>query len=175
MSNSKKTQNSSNRMLLYTAFITILSLIFDQITKHFARKLKGKAAIVILPEILEIRYLENRGAAFGILQGQSIFFIVIAIVVFGVMAYIFSILPKEKKYYPLCFSLAFMLSGAIGNTLDRVIFGFVTDFIYFKLINFPTFNVADIWITCSTFFLVYLLLFRYKEEDLNFKSKKSKD
>ena len=61
-----------------------------------------------------------------------------------------------------------MSAGAVGNTIDRVYFGYVTDFIYFKLIDFPTFNVADIWITCATFILLFLILFKYKEDDFDF-------
>ena len=58
-------------------------------------------------------------------------------------------------------------AGAVGNFIDRMSNGYVVDFFYFKLINFPVFNVADIYVTLSAVFLVILLLFKYKEEDLN--------
>ncbi|MBE5895069.1 MAG: signal peptidase II [Lachnospiraceae bacterium] len=150
------------------SLIFIVALVLDQITKIFARKLNGQPAIILVENVLEFRYLENRGAAFGILQGQSVFFLLIAIIVLVFMVLYFKKVPKTGKYYPLSITFAFMSAGAVGNTIDRVYFGYVTDFIYFKLIDFPTFNVADIWITCATFILLFLILFKYKEDDFDF-------
>ena len=70
--------------------------------------------------------------------------------------------------------LSLIAAGAIGNMIDRIRFDYVVDFIYFVLINFPIFNVADIYVTVSTVALVVLLLFVYKENDLNFISFKQK-
>lgn len=149
-------------------FIFVVALFLDQITKIFARKLNGKPSIVLIENVLEFRYLENRGAAFGILQGQSVLFLLIAVFVLFFMIVFFRKVPKTGHFFPLSVTFAFMTAGAVGNTIDRVYFGYVTDFIYFKLIDFPTFNVADIWITCATFILLFLILFKYKEEDFDF-------
>ena len=80
--------------------------------------------------------------------------------------------PSDKKYLPLRIVLIAISAGAAGNLVDRVMLHYVRDFIYFSLIDFPVFNVADIYVTCSVFVLVYLILFYYKEEDLNFFSSK---
>ena len=82
--------------------------------------------------------------------------------------------PDAKKYRILHLLLSLIAAGAIGNMIDRVRFDYVVDFIYFVLINFPIFNVADIYVTISTIALVILLLFVYKENDLNFISFKQK-
>jgi signal peptidase II len=76
--------------------------------------------------------------------------------------------PAHKKYLPLRIVLIFIAAGAAGNLIDRVLLHYVRDFIYFSLIDFPVFNVADIYVTCSVFVLAYLIMFYYKEEDLEF-------
>ena len=113
-------------------------------------------------------YLENRGAAFGILQGQrELFFVITIIVLVGLLIFLYKI-PFNKKYMPLFVVLILIFSGAIGNFIERVTKGYVVDFLYFKPINFPLFNIADSYITIACFVLLYLLLFHYKEDELKF-------
>ena len=76
--------------------------------------------------------------------------------------------PAKKKYVSCHIYLSFILCGAIGNLIDRVLYGYVVDFIYISIINFPIFNIADIFVTVSTVLIACLLLFKYKEDDLNF-------
>ena len=111
------------------------------------------------------------------MKGQRLFFLAIAIVAFVVITYIFIKLPAEKKFVKLNVILAFILAGAIGNMIDRFALGYVRDFIYFYCIDFAVFNVADIYITCSTALLVILICFVYKDEDFGFmkKEKNSSD
>ena len=66
-------------------------------------------------------------------------------------------------------TLVVLCAGAIGNFIDRIINGYVVDFIYFEIINFPIFNIADIYVCISVFLLLYLLIFHYKEEELTWK------
>ena len=66
------------------------------------------------------------------------------------------------------------MAGAIGNMIDRAVRGYVVDFFYFRLIDFPIFNVADIYVTVTMILLLILILFYYKEEDLEFLSRKGK-
>jgi signal peptidase II len=68
--------------------------------------------------------------------------------------------------------LVLVASGAIGNMIDRLSQNYVVDFVYFSLINFPIFNVADIYVTCSTVGLILAILFYYKEDDFRFLSLK---
>ena len=85
-------------------------------------------------------------------------------------------LPNNKRFVYLDWILVFMSAGAIGNLIDRISQQFVVDFLYFKLIDFPIFNVADIYVTCSVILLLILGVFYYKDEDFEmiFPSKKDK-
>ncbi len=84
------------------------------------------------------------------------------------IAYVLIKTPYQKKYIKLHITLVFIASGAIGNLIDRIRYDYVVDFLYFSLINFPIFNVADIYVTLSSIMLASLLLFVYKESDLDF-------
>ena len=78
-------------------------------------------------------------------------------------------MPYQKKFIPLRIVLTILAAGAIGNFIDRITAGYVVDFIYFEIINFPIFNVADIYVCISVIILMYLLIFHYKEEELTWK------
>ena len=104
------------------------------------------------------------------LQNQKVFFILVAIMILIIIAYVLFRLPDEKKYNIMHILLVLIASGAAGNMIDRVRQDYVVDFIYFVIINFPIFNVADIYVTVSTFFFVILFIFYYKENDFDFLS-----
>ena len=162
-------------MLLFDLLGILLLIGFDQITKYLAvMQLKDKPAFSIINGVLEFNYLENKGAAFGMLQNQKAFFVFVAVVILGVIAYVLYKTPDDKKYTKLHVLLSFIAAGAIGNMIDRIRFDYVVDFIYIVLINFPIFNVADMYVSFATVILVILLLFVYKESDLNFISFKQK-
>ena len=153
--------------LLVTDFMLFVILVIaDQLTKHLAVvRLKNQAAYNLINGILEFNYLENRGAAFGVLQNQKYFFVFVALIFIGVIVFVLIKVPTQKKYYSLNILLVMIAAGAVGNMIDRVRYDYVVDFIYFSLIDFPTFNVADIYVTCGIIALVFLIFFRYKEED----------
>lgn len=149
--------------------ITALLVLMDQITKHIAVwHLKGKPAVSLIPGVFEFQYLENRGAAFGTLQNQRWFFILSVILVLAVVAWCFLRFPLKKHYEALRVLGAVITAGAIGNLIDRTINGYVVDFLYFSLIDFPIFNVADIYVTVSMFLLFVLILTVYKDDDFSF-------
>ena len=160
----------TKKRLLLKAFAFLIAigiLVFlDQWSKQAAvSALKGNKPFVILENILEFSYLENRGAAFGIMQGMRTAFLIFAPLV-SVLLFGYGLkLSLKKKYTPLVICFLFIISGAIGNFIDRLRNGYVVDFIYFKLIDFPVFNVADIYVTCACILLILLLLFKYKDED----------
>lgn len=154
---------------IISVFSFFLLVIFDQWTKYLASlHLKDKAPFVLIEDVFELHYLENRGAAFGMLQGRQIFLLLLTIVFLIVICYIFYKMPSEKKYIPLYIVGVMICSGAIGNMIDRVRQQYVVDFLYFKLINFPIFNVADCYVTVAAFLLFFLVLFYYKDEDFEF-------
>ena len=164
-----------NKKKIVTLILDIIFLIFlvaiDQFTKHVAvLKLKNQPAFSIIDGILEFNYLENRGAAFGMLQNQKIFFVFVAVIFLGVIVYVLAKAPDEKKYIKLHILLVMIAGGAIGNLMDRLRLDYVVDFIYIVLINFPIFNVADMFVTFSTVLLSIQVLFVYKDNDFNFLS-----
>lgn len=159
------------KLLGIDLLLFVLLILADQFTKHLAViHLKDKEPITLFQDVLELQYLENRGAAFGMLQNQKIFFIFIALLILVVITWVLLKTPDRRKYRSLHLLLVLIASGAVGNMIDRLRFDYVVDFIYFVLINFPIFNVADIYVTVATACLVILLLFVYKEEDLSFLS-----
>ena len=131
--------------------------------------LKGAPPVVLIKGVLELRYLENHGAAFGMLQNRQVFFWILTMIFFCFALYFFFKLPKTTRYLPLDISIAILTAGAAGNFIDRITLKYVIDYIYFSLIDFPVFNVADIYITCGTAILILLMLLYYSdEEELSF-------
>ena len=158
--------------LLVTDFMLFVILVIaDQLTKHLAVvRLKNQAAYNLINGILEFNYLENRGAAFGVLQNQKYFFVFVALTFIGVIVFVLIKVPTQKKYYSLNILLVMIAAGAVGNMIDRVRYDYVVDFIYLVCIQFPIFNVADIYVTTATVILVFQILFVYKTNDFNFLS-----
>lgn len=159
------------KLLIFDFLLLILLVFVDQFTKYTAViKLKDRPAFNIIDGILEFNYLENRGAAFGMLQDQKIFFVFVAAIFLCVIIYVLIKAPNDKKYTRLHILLVMIAGGAIGNMIDRLRLEYVVDFIYIVLINFPIFNVADMYVTFSTVILIFQVLFIYTENDFNFLS-----
>lgn len=155
--------------MLFCAVSVCILIAIDQITKYLATvKLKESEPFVIIKGTLELFYLPNgnTGAAFGMLKGHQILFSVIAIVVCCFLAYIIYKIPENKKYNLLVIIFVMIIAGGIGNMIDRVKQNYVVDFIYFSLIDFPIFNVADMYVSIATVLLIIAVLFIYKDEDI---------
>lgn len=150
--------------LIYTG-VFILLIAFDRLTKQLAVKYLMKQEKEIIPNIFSLHYLENRGAAWGLFQNALWLFIIITIVVLVALLYFYSHLPFEKRYHLLRISIIILSAGAIGNFIDRIVWRYVVDFLYFKLIDFPVFNVADCYVCIAAVLILYCLLFKYKDED----------
>ena len=140
--------------------VGILTLVFlDQLTKWLTvLKLKPIHDFPIINNVFHLTYVENRGAAFGILQGKHLFFIIMTIIVMVFIVIYYYKLPSERKYHWMRLALILVASGAIGNLIDRVRLGYVIDFLYFKLINFPVFNFADICVVVGVGILSIFIL-----------------
>lgn len=150
--------------MLYIIFILII--VLDQLTKYGAVKfLKNSKPIMIIKDFLYFSYVENSGAAFGILQNKRTFFVLITSIVIIIILFFlirnFYYLNKSMKV-----SLIMLIAGAIGNLIDRIRFGYVVDFISFHFkggYEFPVFNIADSFIVISTIFIIYMVFFdKYK-------------
>lgn len=155
----------------------ILLTVIDQLTKLWAiRALKDHPSVVWIKGVFELQYLENRGAAFGLMQNQRWLFLISVILVVTAACYFYYRLPADRRYTPLRMIAAVLVAGAVGNAIDRVCRGFVVDFFYFSLIDFPVFNVADIYVTVSLACFLLLFFIYYKEEDFQcLSSKKNKE
>lgn len=158
------------------AFIAIVLLVaVDQVSKWLAfTYLRPNGSMPLIKGVFELEYLENNGSAFGFLQNQKILFIILTIVVLIVLGYLYTKIPDIKSMNYLKISGVVLIAGALGNFIDRVAHTYVIDFFYFKLIDFPIFNVADIYVVVSVITLFLLVLFYYKEEQLDFISFKKK-
>ena len=149
--------------------VIILLVLLDQWTKRLATAyLKGKPPVPLIPGVFELSYVENRGAAFGIFQGGQVFFSVVTVGVCLLVLYLIMRTPRTRRYLPLLLAFLFLLSGAAGNFIDRVFQGYVVDFLYFSLIDFPVFNVADCFVSVSAVLLAILLMFYYREDETDF-------
>lgn len=161
--------NKKIQTTLVSLISVIVLTIFDQWTKWLAvDKLKDQEPIVLISKVFELNYTENRGAAFGMLQDQRLFFLIMTVVVLLGVLLLFYRMPFERYYLPMRGLFVVFAAGTVGNLIDRVFLGYVVDFFYISLIDFPVFNVADIFITGSLALFVLLILFKYKEEDLDF-------
>lgn len=140
--------------------IIVLGLILDRFTKVWALNSLSKVPeIVLVKDFFSFSYLENRGAAFGIFQNKILFLTLITfIVMLAIVYYLIRYKPNSKL---LRISLALILSGAIGNLIDRVGYKYVVDFImlhYKEAYYFPTFNVADMLVVTGTALLAIYLM-----------------
>lgn len=155
--------------LIIDAVIIAVCVWFDHFSKNLAvEKLKNQRAFVLVRDVFELNYLENRGAAFGVFQNKQLMFIITGSIMLLIVLYVLIRLPKGIKYNWLEVSMVLICAGAIGNMIDRISQGYVVDFFYFVLIDFPIFNVADIYVTVSCILLAVLILFVFKDEELSF-------
>lgn len=151
-------------------FIFIISssilIFFDQFTKNLAvRELSSGKVIDVIHNILQFTYVENTGAAFGILKNQKVLFTIITIIVISAIFYYLIKIKFELKNILNYIVLILIFSGAIGNFIDRIKKSYVVDFIYFKPINFPVFNLADTYITIACIILIISMILS-KENNL---------
>ena len=145
--------------MIYILIIAV-GLILDRLSKIYA--INNFIENPIKSLIINFTYLENRGAAFGILQDRRIFFLLITV---GIVIYLIYYFVKNHKNNPLILNIAlsFIISGALGNFYDRAFNGYVVDFIEFAFINFPIFNIADILVTIGCGLAIIYILFIHEE------------
>ena len=156
---------------IFYAWIPIVIVILDRTTKYWAEhwlKKQPNMRIPVIGEKVTFTFLENRGAAWGVMQGKVNFFVIFTALLIVLFLFLVARTPSERKYAPLLVTFLMLIGGAFGNLYDRIFQGYVTDFISFDLIHFPVFNVADIFVTCSFILLMILLMFRYSEKELSF-------
>lgn len=142
--------------------VSILCIALDRISKMLitANMFHGES-IPLIKGVFHITYVRNSGAAFSILQGKTAFLVAFTVIIIvAALCYMFYKKPKNKL---LLLSISLILSGAAGNLIDRIISGSVIDFLDFRLINFPVFNIADCCVVIgAALVLIYELKFADK-------------
>ncbi len=150
-------------------FIIFALIALDQITKYIVlAKLQPVKQVVLINGFFNLTYVENRGAAFGAMQGARWFFVILAVIVTVAVAFYYYKMEKTKQNLWLRVALVMIVGGTVGNVIDRFFRGFVVDFLDFIIFgyDFPVFNVADILIVIGTLILAgYILLADIKRED----------
>lgn len=165
----KASMKTRKGMLAAGVAFTLFLLAVDQFTKYLAsRFLAGTSGLILIPGVFEFYYLENRGAAFGILNNRQLVFVFIALLISAFAVYVYVRLPFEKSYHPLRFVCSLITAGAIGNMIDRLARGYVIDFLYFSLIDFPVFNIADDYVCIGAGLAVLFLFTIYRSEEFLF-------
>lgn len=156
---------------------TIVVLVLDRLTKIWAvNTLSSGKVIDIIKGYFDFSYVENRGAAFGILQGNTILLGIISLVFLAYLLFLFFKSKSPSKLYKV--SLGLIISGALGNLYDRFIYKYVVDFIHFhwqETYHFPTFNIADMAVVVGTFLLLAYYFFIEPKENKESKESEGMD
>ena len=164
-------KNTYSRKIAIIVDVVIIGILIalDQFIKYLVvNRLKDNPAFVLIPNVLELDYLENRGSAFGMLQNQKIVILLVGFIFMAVIVFLIIKLPLKKKFLPAHVLFAMVIAGGVGNMIDRFRLDYVVDFISFVLIHFPIFNFADCCVVIGVIGLFILFLFVYKENDLEF-------
>lgn len=151
-------KSSARQVLLF-----ILLVLVDQISKYYVRlKLAAIGSLPVIQDFFHLTYVENRGAAFGMMQGKSVFFVMATFVAIIALLVYYNIQKHSNGPHIkfLGYIILFIIAGALGNLIDRMWLGFVTDFIDFRGIWQFVFNIADIYVVCATILLgIYVVKF----------------
>ena len=147
--------------MLYLALsiFLVLSVVLDQAVKYLVvAHIPAGGVVQLVPGVVHLTYVQNRGAAFSMLEGGRWLFVavfVLAIALVGVLVY-----KKLLRSRVELWCLAAILGGGLGNVIDRVLHGYVVDMFEVEFMRFAVFNVADIFVTCgAAVLIVYALLF----------------
>lgn len=144
--------------------VVVLVVLLDQVSKYIVVKnIEINEMIQVIDKFFYITHYKNPGAAWGILKNGALLFLIII----PVIAIVLLLVMMKSNHSFLRFSLSLILGGAIGNYIDRILIGRVTDFLLFYIGSypFPIFNLADVAITCGTILLAIYLIFIYKEPE----------
>ena len=150
----------------------------DQWTKYLTVKnLTSGQEVKFIGDSVVFSYMQNRGMAWGLFQNNQVLFAALTLLAISVVIFFYVRTPWEPEYRPIRIAEVMLVGGALGNLIDRVFrcelgdgslfHGYVVDMIYVKAINFPVFNVADVFVSLAFVFLLILLLFVYNEEEFN--------
>ena len=162
-----------NNLIAYIILLVIAAVlvVLDQISKYLVvLYLPKEEQIRVIPYLFNFTYVENKGAAWGMMANSRWIFIIVSAIAVAVLAVLLLYFAKSKKVFVS--SLVLIFAGGIGNMIDRIFNGYVVDFIQLDFFQkFPVFNVADSYVTVGGFMLIIYILFI----DRSFLSGKKKD
>jgi len=143
--------------------VALAAVIIDLYTKALAVSKLKEVSVPLINDVLHFTYVENTGAAFGIFKNGNVFFVIVSILILAVIAtFLIKCKPSQRM---VKIAAGLVVGGALGNLYDRIFRGFVVDFIDFRLINYPVFNIADCCIVCGAIlFAVWVIFFDKKDE-----------
>ncbi len=149
-------------VFLYT-LLAVGLIILDQLSKYWASTVLLKEGFIeVIPGVFEFHYTQNRGVAFSMLQDQRWVFIPVSILMTLVLITMLIRSPMRRSKL-FCISTILVIAGAIGNLIDRIVLGYVIDFLYFSLIDFPIFNFADCCVVIGAILLSVYMIFGSKD------------
>ena len=152
--------------MIIQAIIVAAAIVLDRLSKIWMTEFLARHGgyFTLWPKVFNLFYVENTGAAFGMLKDARWFFVVLTSIVI-IVAIVYSIRTRKTTSWLFKISMAMIIGGAVGNLIDRVLTGVVIDFFYFELINFAVFNVADSFVTVGAVLLgIYIIFFYDKDE-----------
>ena len=157
MSSSLKIKKKDARTYLFYSTVIAIGILLDQLTKWLSVAFLTKVETCpIIKNVIHLTYVENRGAAFGMFkESRWVFMLTSVVMIVGLSLYLYLGFAENKLYE---ISMAMIISGGIGNMIDRIILGYVIDFIDFRLINFAVFNGADSFVCIGAGLLILALV-----------------
>lgn len=159
---------------MLSVIIAIAVVLLDQISKHFASlNLKPVGNVSVIDGLLDFTYVENTGAAFGILSDNRVVFMVFSVMIIALLGYIVALYHGQSKLFDVCLGL--IVGGGVGNMVDRAFLGYVIDFIDFCAFDFWVwvFNIADCAVVVGCILAIIFVLFDKKAAEMV--DKKSSD
>ncbi|MCL1788228.1 MAG: signal peptidase II [Defluviitaleaceae bacterium] len=164
--------NKASKIIPWAVLLVVATVLLalDLWLKSWAAaNLLGQPSRDLIPGFLGLTYTRNTGAAFGLFAnfewGRWVLTIVKIVLMAGLL-WVFHRLPLERKYWLLRAPIILIFAGGIGNLYDRMAFGYVRDMLAFLFVNFPIFNLADVYVTTGAFVGAFIMLFVIKDVKL---------
>lgn len=162
--------NTKKKIKIYIIPILCIGLLvaLDQITKFIVRtSFALYESHPLIKNVFHLTYIQNTGIAWGMFKNGRTIFLILTILVLLICACFYAKIPENKRFTPIRVCLVILVSGAIGNMIDRISLHYVVDFFDFRLIHFPVFNVADIYVVVSMIVLILLCAFYYHDHEID--------
>ena len=168
--NTMQEMNTKKKIKIYIIPILCIGLLvaLDQITKFIVRtSFALYESHPLIKNVFHLTYIQNTGIAWGMFKNGRTIFLILTILVLLICACFYTKIPESKRFTPIRVCLVILVSGAIGNMIDRISLHYVVDFFDFRLIHFPVFNVADIYVVVSMIVLILLCAFYYHDHEID--------